>query len=78
MAFGQDGEGVAVGAGTGVAVDLLAMIAWTSATAVRRTIVACAPGEPGDGSTGAEQARLATTSPSNTAEAATQRRSIAA
>src|SRR5438067_1956102 len=48
MAFWHVGMGVAVGCGNGVAVGLLAMMRCTSATAVRRTLVACAAGESGE------------------------------
>src|ERR1051326_1932209 len=61
MALGQVGFRVAVGSGGGVGVDLLAMIAWTCATAVRRTFVAWASGELSGCGWGAVQARRVST-----------------
>src|ERR1051326_7645346 len=66
MAFGQVGRGVAVGSGGVVGVDLLAMIACTWATAVRRTLVAWAAGESGVSGGGAAHARLAMTTATTT------------
>src|SRR5690349_20471687 len=76
MAFGQVGAGVGVAAGSGVALGLLAMICWTSATAVRRTFVAWAAGESGATALfGEPQASAMTASASTTSVAATSWRS---
>src|SRR5262252_1642850 len=67
----QAGAGVAVGSGAGVPDRLPAMMRCTSATAVRRTLVACTSGavEAGESTIGGAQARVLNTSTNATVHA---------